>query len=459
MHKRKVRRAIKPARLVALGFAAIIVAGTLGLMSPLATNSGHGTPFLAALFTATSAVTMTGLAVVDTPVHYSVVGQGIIAALIQVGGFGIMAMASLVGMVITGRLGLRTMVNTAAEGRALATGEVRRTLMATLKVTAVVEIATAVVLAVRHHQGYGDSVAGAAWFGVFHSISAFNNAGFALQSDSLTSFVGDVWIIAPISCAIIIGGLGFPLLAELFRRVKLQNRLHRGKELVARPAPLSVTARTTLFATPVLLLVMFLAVCLWEWNGALAHLHGPDKLLAAVFQAVTPRTAGFNSVDFGEFHPATLLVTDMMMFTGAGSAGTAGGVKITTLAVLLAAMLAEFRGERWTSIAKRRIEPAVVRQALTVFAFSCFAVAIGVLAVMTLDPHFATDRIIFEVVSAFGTTGLSTGITANLSAGSQGVLIMLMFLGRLGPITLVASLTSIYSARGYEYPVERPFIG
>lgn len=447
---------MKPAQLVAIGFMALILLGAVILTLPISSASGEVTPFLHSLFTATSAVSLTGLVVVDTGSHWNLFGQAVVASLIQLGGFGIMSLTSLAGMFITGKLGLRSQMNAAAEGRSDYLGNVQRTLRATLIFTVMVEVFIGTILFFRFHGEYDMSWRRAAWEAVFHSISAFNNAGFGLRSDSLIPYVGDAWIILPLAGAFMIGGLGFPVLSELYVKLKHSWSYRR---VGGFPLRLSVTARITLSLTALLVLAGTTLVGIGEWNHAMAGLDGQTKLLATFFQGVTPRTAGFNSLDYAEFHPATLIVTDLLMFIGGGSAGTAGGVKVTTVAILVAAAIAEFRGDNATTIGGRRIEDSVVRQALTVAAAGVAVVVFSVVAISAMDAQFSSDQIMFEVISAFGTVGLSTGITAKLTAGSQAVLMVLMYLGRIGPITLVTALAVRNTKRRYHLPIERPFIG
>ncbi|SDR68992.1 TrkH family potassium uptake protein [Corynebacterium timonense] len=447
MEQKSFPRRLGPARLTTAGFLALILVGTVLLCLPFSSADGQATAPLPALFTATSATTLTGLVVVDTGSHWSVWGQLIVLCLIQVGGFGIMSVATLTGMLITGRVSLRSRRSTAAEGRPISGEGVRATLVATLVLTAACEAVVAVTLGLRFAITYDMPALRAAWEGVFHAVSAFNNAGFGLRSDSLVSYNTDAWVLLPLAGALMIGGLGFPVLSELYSRA------------VHGPRRLSVTTRITLVGTLVLVVSATALVALSEWRGVLADMPLGVKLLNAFFSGVTPRTAGFNSVDYGQAHPITLMLTDIYMFIGGGSAGTAGGIKITTAIVLLGAMFAEFRGRGETVVAKRSVPASAVRQALTVAAAGLAAVALGVAALRVFDPEFTADQVAFEVVSAFATVGLSTGITAQLSAASQCVLCVLMFLGRVGPFTLVAALAAHNVARRFDYPKERPFIG
>ena len=451
-------RWLGPARLTALGFLALILTGTALLSLPFASADGTTTPPMDALFTATSATTLTGLVTVDTGSHWSLAGQVIVIALIQVGGLGIMSITSLTGMLLTGRVKLRTRYSTAAEGRPIFEDGVRRTLVATLLLTVFFEAAVAVLLFARFTTVYGMSVPRAAWEGTFHAVSAFNNAGFGLRPDSLISYNTDGWILLPLAGALMIGGLGYPVLSELVRRGRERLRgWLRGTPVSSRR--LSITTRMTLKGTAFLVLTATLLIAALEWRGFLAEMPTGTKWLNAFFSGVTPRTAGFNSIDYADAHPITLMVTDIYMFIGGGSAGTAGGIKVTTAIVLLAAMAAEFRGRDDTTVGHRTVPKTVVRQAMTVAAAGVVSVTGGVAALRLFDPHFNADQVTFEVFSAFATTGLSTGITADLSTPSQLALCLLMYLGRIGPFTLVAALALRNIPRRFDYPTERPFIG
>ena len=274
--------------------------------------AGGASP-LSALFTATSAVSLTGLIVEDTATFYSPAGQVIILVLIQLGGLGIMSLASLSGYILTGRISLKARKTGAYEGRPITSGGILRTLIFTFAFTAVVEATIAVLVGARLMLGYGYSFPRAAWEGIFHAISAFNNAGFSTHSDNLVSFAADAWILLPLAAALIGGGLGFPVWAELVRR------------------RISITGRMTLWATGLLLLLGMVFFACAEWRGVLGPMPLGQKLLNAFFASASPRTAGFNAVDYGQAHPITLMGTDMLMFLGGGSAGTAGGIKVTTV--------------------------------------------------------------------------------------------------------------------------------
>ena len=458
MDHKTASRWLGPAQLTAAGFLALILGGTLLLCLPFASADGTMTDPMAAFFTATSATTLTGLVVEDTGSHWSLWGQIIVLCLIQAGGLGIMSITSLTGMLITGRVKLRSRFSTAAEGRPISQGSIRGTLLATLALTLFFETVVAVIVGLRFNNGYDMPALRAVWEGIFHAISAFNNAGFGLRADSLISYNTDGWVILPLAGALMIGGLGYPVLSELFRRLRerIDGRL-RGRPVSTRR--LSVTTRITLAGTAFLVVSATLLIAALEWRGFLSGMSTDVRWLNAFFSGVTPRTAGFNSVDYAVAHPITLMVTDIYMFIGGGSAGTAGGIKLTTAVVLLAAMFAEFRGRRDTTVGHRTVPKSVVRQAMTVAAAGVCAVTFGVAALRIFDPQFTGDQVTFEVISAFATSGLSTGITGSLSTPSQLVLCLLMFLGRVGPFTLVAALATRNVVRRFDYPVERPFIG
>ena len=442
-------RSLHPAQLVVLAFAVAILVGTLLLLLPVARAGAGagGASFLTALFTATSAVCVTGLVVVDTPTYWSPTGQAVILGLIQAGGFGIMALTSLLALLVARRLGLRTRLLAQAETKALRLGDVRRVLLGVALLSVLFELVTALVLSGRLYLAYDYPLGSAVWHGGFHAVSAFNNAGFSLWSDSLAGFVTDGWISLAVIGAVIAGGLGFPVWIELARRRFSFRRW-------------SIHTKLTLSVTLVLLVVGTASVLLFEWSqpATLGGLGVTGKLLAGFFQGVMPRTAGFNSLDYGELQPETLLVTEILMFIGAGSGSTAGGIKVTTVALLALMVYAEVRGDPTVNAFGRRIPGIAQRQAFSIAAIALAAVVTGTLLLMATSPH-TFGSTLFEAVSAFGTVGLSTGITGDVSGPGKVVLIALMFLGRTGPYTLFIALVLRERRRRYEYPEERPIIG
>jgi trk system potassium uptake protein len=436
-----------PARLVPLAFLLAIAVGTGLLMLPIARAGEGGAPFLTALFTATSAVCVTGLIIEDTPVYWSGFGQGVILALIQVGGFGIMSGATLLGLLVARRLRLSTRLVAQAETRSLALGDVAAVLRLILAVTIGFELATAAILSLHLHYTYGEPWELAAWNGLFHSVSAFNNAGFSTYSDNLMGFALDPLVLGPIMVAVVLGGIGFPVLHDM-------RRTPRG------PGRWSVHTKITLLGTGLLLLGGLVAVLAYEWGNpaTLGPLDPGGKVLGAAFHSAMTRTAGFNALDIGKLRPETLAISYGLMMIGGGSAGTAGGIKVTTFLVLGLVVWAEIRGEPDVCAFGRRISREVQRQALTVVLLAVGLVGTATLVLLSAS-EFALQDVLFEVVSAFATVGLSTGITATLPPAGQVVLIILMFVGRVGTITVATGLALRSRQRPYRYPEERPIVG
>ena len=436
-----------PAQIVVAAFAVVIFAGTALLLLPFATTGPGSARPITALFTATSAVCVTGLATVDTATYWSGFGQVVILVLIQLGGFGVMTLASLAAIFVSHKLGLKSRLLARAETGALDLGDVRTVLSGIIRFTLIFEVTAALLLAFRFWLTYDESIPRALWLGVFHAVSAFNNAGFAMFSDNLIGFADDPMVLLVIAAAIIAGGLGFPVWLDL------RNERHRWKRW---------TLHTRLTTTmTVLLLVLGTAAFLFvEWDNpeTLGPLNSFDTTVNGIFGSVTPRTAGFNSIDYGAANPETVLVTVLLMFIGGGAAGTAGGVKVTTAAVLGLMVWAELRGDPDVSRFGRRIPATAQRQALSVMVIGLAALFIGNLLLIALSP-FDIGETLFEAASAFGTVGLSEGITPFLSDPAQGVLMVLMFLGRVGPLTLGTALVLRERGRLYRYPEERPIIG
>lgn len=435
-----------PARIVPLVFLSVIAAGTAVLMTPVAAQ-GESAPFITALFTATSATCITGMAVVDTAEYWSLFGEVTIAALVQVGGFGIMTMASLLALVVAGRLGLRTRMATQTETKALGLGDVRRVVQRVVIMSLSVETVLAVILFIRFHYGYDYAVGEAVWHGVFHAVAAFNNAGFSLYPDSLEGFVTDPVVLLPVAVAVILGGMGTPVLFDVIRRIR-------------RPSRWSLHTKLTLLGTGVLLPVGFLAYLIFEWGNAqtLGPLDFGDKLSAAFFSGVMPRSAGMNAIPIADIASETQLITIILMFIGGGSASTAGGIKITTFILLAFVIWAELRGEPDVSAFRRTISPAAQRQALVVALLGVAAVVTGTLA-LEVTTDFPLNMVVFEAASAFGPVGLSMGITPELAPAAQAILVVLMFTGRVGTVVLGTALALSTRHRRFSYPVDRPIVG
>lgn len=442
-----LRRSLQhPARMVPMAFLAAIALGTAVLMLPIARSAGEGAPLLTALFTATSAVCVTGLIVVDTPTYWSHFGQVVILVLIQIGGLGIMTGATLLGLLVTRKLRLPSLLVAQAETRSLSLGDVRDVLRLILAVTFVVEALVAFALALRLRQAYGLDWGWSVWHGIFQSVSAFNNAGFSTYSDNLMRFSSDAVVLVPIMSAVVVGGLGFPVIFEIWR----------GK----RPSQFSIHSKITLAGTALLLLLGFFAVAAYEWTNpaTLGPMAWPDKMLNAMAHSVMTRTAGFNAIDVGKLTTETLTFSNALMLIGGGSAGTAGGIKVSTFLILGFVVWAEIRGDRDTTAFRRRIGSHVQRQALTIVLLALGLIGAGTIFILSVT-DLALEPVLFETISAFATVGLSVGITAQLPPSAQLVIIMLMFVGRVGTITVASALALKEKHVPYRYPEERPIVG
>jgi len=435
-----------PAQFVVAAFAVAVAVGTLVLSLPFASEEPGSAPFLVALFTATSSVCVTGLTVVDTASYWTTFGEVSIMVLIQIGGFGIMALASLLALFVYKNLGIRGRVVAQAETKTIDLGEVRRVLVAVALFSIAFEIINAAILTGRL-LSYEESLGRAAYVAIFHSISAFNNAGFSLYEDNLERFVADPLIILPIALAFIVGGIGFPVLLELKRALRSPSRW-------------SLHTKLTILMTAALIPLGAVMVIGFEWSnpGTMGPLSAPAKLLAGFFHGVSPRTAGFNSLPVGEMNESTWLGTILLMLIGGGSAGTAGGVKVTTIAIVGAMVWAEARGEPNVDMMNRRIPGPAQRQALSIVMAGSVAAIVTAILLMAIS-GLTSGPALFEAFSAFGTVGLSTGVTPDLSSWGRVLIISLMFAGRVGPITLGAALALREHRRLYRYPEERPIVG
>lgn len=433
--------------MVVLGFLGAILLASVLLALPFAQAPGANVSPLDAAFTAVSAVAVTGHIAVDTATAWSGAGLVIILLFIQLGGLGVMLVASLIGLTIVRRYSLRSRTLAGTENRGVTTGDVARLAKGILISSLAIEAVVALALSLRFRLRYDDSWAEAIGHGVFLAISSFNNAGFAPFSDNMIGFASDPFVLLPMCFATILGGLGFPVLLQLRREFR-------------RPLHWTMNTNIVLSMTALLLVLGTVYIAVLEWSNpeTLGSMSIGDRLLTAFFHAVQVRTSGFNSVDIGQLTSETWLGMDVLMFIGGGPAGTAGGIKVTTFAVLLFIILTELRGEGAVNIFGKRLSRAVHREAITISLLSLGAVMTATIALMVIT-HLDLDVILFEVVSAFGTVGLSTGITADLPDAGKVILMILMFLGRLGPLTLGTALVLRQRRVLYELPKERPVIG
>jgi potassium uptake TrkH family protein len=442
-----VRRRFGPATTVLVGYGAVVGSGFALLALPIAKAGPGGADPLDALFTSISAVSVTGLTTVGTAEHWTVFGQAVILLLVQTGGLGIMTLASLIGLAVARKLSLGSKLNTSAETQGVGLADIRRFIVGAIVVSLTVEAIGAVVLGAWFAAVAGYPVATAAWYGLFHAVSAFNNAGFTILPRGLVPFVGDPVVCLVLSGLVLVGSLGFPVLDEL-------RRFPRS------PLRWSMNTRLVLWGTVVLTLggTVFITAVEWGRAATFGPLSWPTKLLAGFFQAAQTRSGGFTTVDVGSLDGASLIVMDVLMFIGGGPAGTAGGIKITTFGVLFFILVAEMRGRTAVNVFGKRLSRAVHRQAITVSLVAVGVVVTATIALALLSDE-EVDRLAFEAVSAFATAGLSTGITSTLSPPAQAILLLLMFAGRLGPILLASALAVRTRPLTYEFPKERPIIG
>lgn len=435
-----------PVRWAVLALLAVVVIGTLLLLLPWATAARDGAGLRVALFTAVSAACGTGLTLTDTGTYWSTFGQLVILLLVQVGGLGLMIVASLLGLVAASRLGLRTRLLAQSRTGMMDLGTVRRVVVGSVVIAGVVEATTVVVLTLRLWLGYGYPFGRAARHGLFHGVGAFNNAAFTLWPDSLTRFAADPLILLPILGALMIGGIGYPVLLEVLR---------------VRPlARWSVHTRITLVATAVLLLIGPVVVTVSEWTNptTLGRLDPRGRLLSGVFSGIAPRSSGLSTLDYGQVDASTLMLTDTLMLVGAGSGGSGGGIKVTTLAVLVLAVLAEVRGHCDATAFGRRIAAGTIRQAMAIVALAGGLLLAATITLLELTGA-NLDRVAFEVTSAFGNVGLTTGLTRQLPPTGQYVLVLLMFVGWAGPIAVATALALQPNRQPYRQPETRPILG
>ncbi|MDO5672631.1 MAG: potassium transporter TrkG [Actinomycetaceae bacterium] len=434
-----------PARLAIGIFAGIVAVSTALLQLPISTASGHRAPFVDSLFTATSAVCVTGLATVETATYWSLFGQVVIMISIKVGGLGVMTLASILALAVSRHIGLTQRMLAATEKQSKL-GDVGSLVRAVVISSIVIEMAIAAVMFPRFLT-LGVGVIRSAWYAVFMAISTFNNAGLVILPEGLTPYAADGWLVFPIALGTVLGALGFPVVLDVRRHWR-------------NPKRLTLHSKLTLSTYGILAVIGSGIVGLLEWNNpdSLGALSFKGKVLTTILSGVNARSSGLATVPTGGMHEATWFLEDILMFIGGGSASTAGGIKVTTLAVMTLAIIAEARGDKDIEAFRRRIPYDVVRLSVAVAAIGAFLVAISTVIMLALT-GLSLDRVLFEVVSAFATVGLSTGITPDLPESARYVLVALMFAGRTGTMTMAAALAMRQRLRVIRMPEERPAIG
>jgi trk system potassium uptake protein len=436
-------RRLSSAQLFVGSFLSLILLGTLGLRLVPGLYTGAQLGWLDAAFMATSAVCVTGLAVVDPATSFTIAGQAFLLVLIQLGGLGMITFTTAIILALGRRLSLRQETLTASATEAAPHISPKQLLRDVLLFTFGLELAGAVALLVLWgpERGWSASI----WPAVFHAVSAFCNAGFSTFSDSLIGFQRSPLTLLVIGSLIIAGGIGFLTIEELTLAWRAR-REGRAAASVARPARLSLHSRLVLSTTAVLLLGGWMLLGFSEWRGELSGLGTADRLVNALFMSLTPRTAGFNTIDYSLTSDSTNFVTILLMFIGGSPGSTAGGIKTTTFALLVILAISRFHGQEITSIRHRSLPEQTVQRAVGLMAGAFTAVTVSIL-VLTWGGVPGVQRgaflsIMFEVVSAFNTVGLSMGITGELSPGGRILTIVLMFVGRVGPLTFASALAA-----------------
>ncbi|OPX87504.1 MAG: Ktr system potassium uptake protein B [Pelotomaculum sp. PtaB.Bin104] len=436
-------RRLDPSQILVIGFGIVILIGSFLLSTPWAVKEGS-INWLTALFTATSAVCVTGLVVVDTQTHWTLFGQVIILLLIQIGGLGIMSFATFFFLLLGKKINLRQRIIMQQAINKHSVEGIVNIFRYLLFFSFTIEAIGTILLAIHWTSLMG--IKKALWFGLFHSVSAFNNAGFDLFGNfrSLTGFSTDLITNFIISSLIILGGLGFVVVHEIYSLKKV--------------AKLSLHAKVTLISTAILIITGTILILSCEYNHALSEYTWSGKLVASYFQAVTPRTAGFNTVDLGGLLIPTQLLIMVLMFIGGSPGSTAGGIKTTTFTLLWLAIYSLLKGKKDTEIYGRRIRYEDVLRALSIALLSVFFI-IFITFLILLTHKTDMLKAMFEVISALGTVGLTLGLTTDLNSLGRVLIIITMFVGRLGPLTIGYALAYQKKQPDLRYPEGKIMLG
>lgn len=444
---------LNPSQIMVIGFATVILIGAILLSLPIATKTGESIPFIDALFTSTSAVCVTGLVVVDTATYWNLFGQIIIIILIQVGGLGFMTITTLFALITKKRINLkeRLLIQEALNQIDLS-GLVKLTRYVLL-MTFIIEGIGALALSTVFIPEFG--IVKGIWYSIFHSISAFCNAGFDLMGTvsgpftSITRYVNNVTISLTISILIILGGIGFPVILDVVKNKKISK--------------LNIHSKIVLITTSVLLLVGTLLILFIEYSNekTLGNLPLSGKLLGAFFQSVTPRTAGFNTVDLAAMHQGSLFIMIILMFIGASPCSTGGGTKTTTLATIILSVRSFIFEKEDIEVFERRVGVATVRKSIGIFFIGISVVIAGIILINLTQDSFDLIESAFEVVSAFATVGSSIGGSPNLNIFGKIIIMMYMFMGRVGFLTIFIAIISNHNAKKQviRYPEGKIIVG
>jgi trk system potassium uptake protein TrkH len=438
-------RRLSTPQLIVFGFLALMVLGTVLLKLPVSTE--RGISWVDAMFVSVSAGSVTGLSTVDFPTTFTTFGAAVVMVLVQLGGIGIMTVTTMAVLFVGQRLGFRDLIAVRESIESVdSPRNTLRLLLQIARITFAVELLAAAALSVafiRRDMGFGEAI----FQGVFHAIMGFCNAGLVnLDAGSFIPYAGNWLVVGTLALAIILGGLGFPVLVDLYRYRKDRR--------------LTVHSRLVLITSAVLLLVGVVSVAAMEWTnpGTLGGQSSSTRLAMSVFQGVTARTAGFYTVSYPEMRDPTLLVQTLLMFVGTAPTSTGGGIKVTTLALVVLIVVAQVRGQDRITLFWRTLPRPLIARALSVMALASLLVLLSTLALMISD-GLALLPALFEVTSAFGTVGLSLDVTPNLSTFGKILVSVVMFLGRVGPITFVVALAARQRTPRYRYPEEEIAIG
>ncbi|MFB8793996.1 MAG: TrkH family potassium uptake protein [Microcoleus sp.] len=440
-------------RTICLGFIAVIAVGALLLLMPFSTSDGTWSDPITALFTSTSAVCVTGLSVVDVGKYYSFLGQFFLVLLVQVGGLGYMTATTFLLLLLGRRFGLKDKIAIQQSLDKSGLDGVVQLVQSILATTILFEL-TGVFLLMPvfvPQDGFKDGL----WSSVFHSVNAFNNAGFSLYSDNLIGYIGSPLINFTIGGLIIFGGIGYQVIMEMY--LWLRDRFYKSPICTVFSLNFKVVTSTT----AVLVILGTIAFLLMEYNNpeTFGPLNFPQKVMAAWFQSVTPRTAGFNTIDIGKMSETALFLTIALMFVGASPGSTGGGIKTTTFRILFSCTAAVLEGKDQVQCYQRQIPIALILKTISVVFGSLMVVIVSATLVELANPELEFMQVLFEVVSAFGTVGLSTGITAKISAIGKLVLIATMYIGRVGVLLLMSVAVGDPKPTTFKYPEESLLVG
>jgi trk system potassium uptake protein len=440
-------------RTICLGFLAVITAGALLLMMPFSTSDGTWSDPITALFTSTSAVCVTGLSVVDVGKYYSFWGQLCLVLLVQIGGLGYMTATTFLLLLLGRRFGLKDKIALQQSLDKSGLSGVVQLVQSILATTILFELTGVFLLMSVFVPEFGFQ--NGLWSSVFHSINAFNNAGFSLYSDSLIRYINSPMINFTIGGLIIFGGIGYQVIMELY--LWLRDRFNKSQICTVFSLNFKVVTSTT----AVLLILGMLGFLVLEYNNpeTFGSLNFAQKLMAAWFQSVTPRTAGFNTIDIGKMSEAALFLTIALMFVGASPGSTGGGIKTTTFRILFSCTAAVLEGQEEVECYQRQIPPALILKTISVMFGSLMVVIVSATLVELANPELKFIQVLFEAVSAFGTVGLSTGITAKISAIGKLVLIATMYVGRVGVLLLMSATVGDPKPRNFKYAEESLLVG